>query len=58
MRELGAKVGASKQAVWYWETGRREPGVGHALRLARAFGVPVEEIDFRGPRRAEADGAR
>lgn len=43
-QELGALVGASRQTVSLIERGDYNPSITLALRMAREFGVPVEEI--------------
>ena len=45
-QELGALVGASRQTVSLIERGDYHPSVLLALRIARVFGVPLEEIFF------------
>ncbi|MEI6418381.1 MAG: helix-turn-helix transcriptional regulator [Sphingomonadales bacterium] len=45
--DLGAAVGVSRQAINAIETGKFEPSLGLAWRLARHFGRPIEAIfDF------------
>jgi putative transcriptional regulator len=45
--DLGAAVGVSRQAINAIETGKFEPSLGLAWRLARHFGQPIEAIfDF------------
>ena len=43
-QELGALVGASRQTVSLIERGDYNPSVTLALRIARVFSVPVEEV--------------
>lgn len=44
---LGDLVGVSRQAINAIETGKFEPSLGLAWRLARHFGQPIEQIfDF------------
>ena len=43
---LGREVGVSRQTVNAIEAGRFNPSLPLALRLARLFGKPVEEILF------------
>lgn len=45
-RELAGELGVSLSAVSAWETGYRTPPLRMALRIARFFGVPLEEIRF------------
>lgn len=47
--ELGTRVGVSRQAIIAIETERFDPSLPLAFKLARLFGVPIEDI-------FEADG--
>lgn len=42
--DLAARVGVSRQTIIAIEKGRYNPSVGLALRIARAFGVRVEDV--------------
>ena len=42
--ELGGRIGVSRQAVNAIETGRHDPSLPLAFRLARLFGMGIEEI--------------
>jgi putative transcriptional regulator len=42
--ELAARAGVSRQTINSVETGRFEPSLTLALKLARLFGAPVEAI--------------
>ena len=42
--ELGARVGVSRQAIIAIETGRFDPSLPLAFKLARLFGLAIEEI--------------
>jgi len=42
--ELGVRVGVSRQAIIAIETGRFDPSLPLALKLARIFGRSVEDI--------------
>jgi putative transcriptional regulator len=42
--ELGGRLGVSRQAVNAIETGKYDPSLPLAFRLARLFGKPIEEI--------------
>jgi len=42
--ELGGRLGVSRQAVNAIETGKYDPSLPLAFRLARLFGRPIEEI--------------
>jgi putative transcriptional regulator len=52
--DLGDRVGVSRQAVTAIETGKFDPSLPLALKIARLFGQPVEEIFFLDG--AEAEG--
>lgn len=41
---LAEKLGVSRQAVSKWETGTAEPSTSNLLALAKAFGIPPEEL--------------
>ena len=42
--ELGGRIGVSRQAVNAIETGKHDPSLPLAFRLARIFGLSIEEI--------------
>jgi putative transcriptional regulator len=42
--ELGGRLGVSRQAVNAIETGKYDPSLPLAFRLARLFAMPIEEI--------------
>lgn len=42
--ELGARAGVSRQAIIAIETGRFDPSLPLAFRLARLFGLRIEDI--------------
>ncbi len=42
--ELGGRLGVSRQAVNAIETGKHDPSLPLAFRIARLFGLPIEEI--------------
>lgn len=42
--ELAKRVGVSRQTIIAIEKGHYDPSVGLAIRIARVFGVPVEEV--------------
>jgi putative transcriptional regulator len=44
--DLGERVGVSRQAVTAIETGKFDPSLPLALRIARLFEQPVEQIFF------------
>jgi putative transcriptional regulator len=43
-QQLAERVGVTRQTIISIERGRYRPSVELALRLARVFGVPVEEL--------------
>ncbi len=43
-QELADRVGVTRQTILSIERGRYNPSVGLALRIAEAFGVPVEAL--------------
>jgi putative transcriptional regulator len=49
--ELGGRVGVSRQAVNAIETGKYDPSLPLAFKLARLFGLPIEEIFHDGEER-------
>ena len=46
--QLGERVGVSRQAVNAIETGKHDPSLPLAFRIAKAFGQPIEVV-FRDP---------
>jgi putative transcriptional regulator len=42
--ELGGRIGVSRQAVNAIETGKYDPSLPLAFKLARLFGMAIEEI--------------
>lgn len=42
--ELGGRIGVSRQAVNAIETGKHDPSLPLAFRLARLFAMPIEDI--------------
>jgi putative transcriptional regulator len=42
--ELGGRLGVSRQAVNAIETGKYDPSLPLAFRIARLFSIPIEEI--------------
>ena len=42
--ELGGRLGVSRQAVNAIETGKYDPSLPLAFKLARLFSMPIEEI--------------
>ncbi|MBR7147773.1 MAG: helix-turn-helix transcriptional regulator [Firmicutes bacterium] len=48
-KELGERVGVSRQAINAIETGKFDPSIWLAYDLARLFGLAIEELfDFEG----------
>jgi putative transcriptional regulator len=43
-QQLADKVGVSRQTILSIESGRYNPSVGLAIRIAEVFSVPVEEL--------------
>ena len=43
-QELGARVGVSRQAIIAIETGRYDPSLPLAFKIARLFGQRIEDI--------------
>jgi len=54
--DLGDRVGVSRQAVTAIETGRFDPSLPLALKIARLFGQQVEEIFFLDSDNPPAEG--
>lgn len=46
--ELGGRLGVSRQAVNAIETGKHDPSLPLAFKIARLFAMSVEEIFFDG----------
>jgi putative transcriptional regulator len=44
--ELGVRVGVSRQAIIAIETGRFDPSLPLAFKLARQFGLRIEDLFF------------
>ena len=42
--ELGTRAGVSRQAINAIETGKYEPGLALAMKIARLFGKRVEDV--------------
>lgn len=42
--ELGGRLGVSRQAVNAIETGKHDPSLSLAFRIARLFGLRIEEV--------------
>ena len=48
--ELGGRLGVSRQAINAIETGKHDPSLPLAFKLARLFAQPIEEIFNDGER--------
>ena len=46
--ELGGRLGVSRQAVNAIETGKHDPSLPLAFRIARLFELPIEDIFSEG----------
>ena len=46
--ELGGRLGVSRQAVNAIETGKHDPSLPLAFRIARLFELPIEDIFIEG----------
>jgi transcriptional regulator with XRE-family HTH domain len=44
IEHLADRLGVSRQAVWYWETGQRLPRAGSFRKIADEFGVTEREL--------------
>ena len=53
--ELGGRVGVSRQAVNAIETGKHDPSLPLAFKIARLFELPIEDIFSEG---SGSDGTR
>lgn len=49
--ELAEKIGISRQSVYAIESGKFDPSLPVAFRIADIFGMPIEEI-FEKPTRS------
>lgn len=45
---LARRMGIGERTIRYWEEGQTRPTARHARRLAREFGVPIEELGLDG----------
>jgi len=43
-KELGELVGVSRQSINYIELGKTSPKITVALKIAKVFNIPVEEV--------------
>jgi len=56
--ELGGRLGVSRQAVNAIETGKHDPSLPLAFKIARLFDLRIEEIFDDGGNDGGGDGAR
>lgn len=56
--DLAARLGVSRQTVNAIETGRWDPALGLAFRIARLFGRSIESVFEPADDFAQSDGAR
>jgi transcriptional regulator with XRE-family HTH domain len=55
LETLADRLGVSRQAVWYWETGQRLPRAEHFQQIAKLFAVPESDL-LAEPTRTETTG--
>jgi transcriptional regulator with XRE-family HTH domain len=55
IEDLAARLGVSRQAVWYWETGQRQPRPRLFKRVAEIFEVSVDALLSRASGYEAAD---
>ncbi|WP_217923754.1 helix-turn-helix transcriptional regulator [Miltoncostaea oceani] len=53
--KLASLINVSPATVYRWETGRSEPPIGSAGQMARALGVPLDDLYVHVPDGATAD---
>jgi transcriptional regulator with XRE-family HTH domain len=44
LAEVGSALGVTRQYVYAWETGRRNPGPKHLAKLADVLGLDVRDL--------------
>ena len=44
LAEVGSALGVSRQYVYAWEAGRRNPGPKHLAKLAEVLGLDVRDL--------------
>jgi transcriptional regulator with XRE-family HTH domain len=52
--ELAVQAGVTPGTVGNWERGKTEPRATQLRRLAKVFGVPMDEIDIAEPEEGKA----
>jgi transcriptional regulator with XRE-family HTH domain len=55
LETLADRLGVSRQAVWYWETGQRLPRAEHFKKIAAFFKVPETALLDQQPRQITGD---
>jgi transcriptional regulator with XRE-family HTH domain len=44
LAEVGSALGVTRQYVYAWETGRRNPGPKHLAKLAEVLGLEIADL--------------
>lgn len=55
--ELAVRLGVTPVTVYNWERGKYEPKASQLRALARAFDVPMDDIDFESATEEGKDAA-
>ena len=55
--QMATRLGVSRQALWYWETGQRAPRKNLLQRIAREFGVSERDLTLSAEDRSSAPGS-
>lgn len=42
--QLAEKIGVTQGAIYFWEKGINEPTAGYLIKLAKVFGITVDEL--------------
>lgn len=50
-KQLADKIGVSKSAISYWETGKNEPTLYALIGMADVFGITLDELCCRDIRK-------
>lgn len=53
VKEASALVGITEDTCYRYENGKSSPKIGTALKLAEAYGVSIDMIDFSVPEGSE-----
>jgi len=56
VERMANRLGVSRQSVWYWESGQRQPKPSMLARIAKQFGVSEREL-LQSPARSEPASA-